>query len=107
MGGASGGGAAGLLDALGPRVQQLGQRVFVRQLQQLGRHGPVDLQQEAVGSCWEEADLLQSGDDLAGPSVGVALTILVTVVSPVGALLGVVCRNPELQRRNARKVLII
>lgn len=53
VGGASCRRATGLLDALGPRVEQLGHRVFVRQLQQFGRHGSVDLQQEAVGSCWE------------------------------------------------------
>lgn len=52
VGGASGSRATGLLDALGPRVEQLRQRVFVGQLQQFGRHGSVDLLQEAVGSCW-------------------------------------------------------
>lgn len=45
--------------------------------------------------------------DPEGASEGAALTILVTAVSPVGALLRVVGRNPELQRRNAGKVLII
>lgn len=35
------------------------------------------------------------------------LTVLVAVVGPVRALLGVIGRNPELQRRNARKVFII
>lgn len=42
VGGASGSRQTGLLDALGPRVEQLRHRVFVRQLQQFGRHGSVD-----------------------------------------------------------------
>ena len=47
-GGASGGGQTGLPDALRPRVEQLRHRVFVRQLQQFGRHVSVDRLQEAV-----------------------------------------------------------
>lgn len=42
-----------------------------------------------------------------GPPGGAALTILVSVVGPVGALLGVVGGDPQLQRRNAGKVLIV
>lgn len=50
VGGASGSGQAGLPDALGPGVEQLRHRVFVRELQQFGRHVPVDRLQEAVGA---------------------------------------------------------
>lgn len=107
VGGASGGGAAGLLDALGPGVQQLGQGVLVGQLQQLGRHGSVDLQQEAVGSCWGGQICMSQEDLLTSQWLGAALTILVSVGGPVGALLGVVGRNPQLQRRNAREVLVV
>lgn len=41
---------AGLPDALSPRVQQLRHRVFVRKLQQLGRHVLVNRLQEVVGT---------------------------------------------------------
>lgn len=108
VGGASGGGAAGLVHALGPGVEQLGHRVFVRQLQQLGGHGPVHLQQEAVGSCWEEhtsATATTTTTSWARPGRG--LTVLVPVVRPVRALVRVVGGDAELQRRDAREVLVI
>ncbi len=52
VGGASGSRQACLADALSPGVEQLRHRVFVRQLQQFGRHVSVDRLQEAVGTCW-------------------------------------------------------
>lgn len=48
VGGVSGCRQAGLLDAASPGVEQLGHRVFVGQLQQFGRHVPVNRLQEAV-----------------------------------------------------------
>lgn len=51
--------------------------------------------------CVRQEDLLTS------QGLGAALTILVSVGGPVGALLRVVGRNPQLQRRNAREVPVV
>lgn len=64
----------------------------------------------SAGSCWfllGGGRSLLTGAHLEGPPGGAALTILVSVVGPVGALLGVVGGDPQLQRRNAGKVLVV
>lgn len=66
----------------------------------------------SAGSCWfllggGGRSLLTKPPPGGGHQGGAALTILVSVVGPVGALLRVVGGDPQLQRRNAGKVPVV